>query len=113
MSYFAPTAVPTGLLYFEPPITGEEADRLRVEFLSYQHIEPNPAILAGEATWHRFDWTAQTFPVHDDPSPCLFCTREIPCECAGQGCMCSCGRCGPLTPDEQAHYEAVRRRYAT
>lgn len=30
-------------------------------------------------------------PKNDEP--CLFCRREIPCECNGQTCMCSCGRC--------------------
>lgn len=27
------------------------------------------------------------------PPPCLFCRRDVPCECAGVTCMCSCGRC--------------------
>lgn len=34
---------------------------------------------------------------HDEPDtgqpPCLFCRREVPCECGGEDCMCSCGRC--------------------
>lgn len=33
---------------------------------------------------------------------CDFCRREIPCECAGAPCMCTCGRCqypGPLPDD--------------
>ena len=40
---------------------------------------------------------------HDEPDtgapPCLFCRREVPCECDGE-CMCSCGRCmaPPLPP---------------
>jgi hypothetical protein len=34
---------------------------------------------------------------HDEPDtgkpPCIFCKREIPCECADEPCMCTCGRC--------------------
>lgn len=38
---------------------------------------------------------------------CDFCRRDVPCECAGAMCMCSCGRCmaeplpvyrGPISP---------------
>lgn len=41
---------------------------------------------------------------YDEPDtgvpPCDFCRREVPCECAGEPCMCSCGRCcaPPLDP---------------
>lgn len=41
---------------------------------------------------------------HDEPDtgvpPCIFCRREIPCECGAETCMCSCGRCmAPGLPD--------------
>jgi hypothetical protein len=34
---------------------------------------------------------------HDEPDtgkpPCDFCRRTVPCECGGEICMCTCGRC--------------------
>lgn len=29
----------------------------------------------------------------DGEPECDFCRREIPCECGGATCMCTCGRC--------------------
>lgn len=40
--------------------------------------------------------------------PCVFCRREIPCECNYETCMCSCGRClAPPLPFYTGHGEAV------
>lgn len=48
------------------------------------------------------------YPMVSEDRECDFCRREVPCECAGAGCMCTCGRCmaeplpaytGPVDPD--------------